>query len=99
MVCFLSQQAVELVLKAFIYSKGQIPPKTHNLVRLESVCAGLGLNIKQHLTELATLSEFYFETRYPDEALMELNDRAVAEDGIKAARKIVVDVLASFEDR
>ncbi len=93
LVCFLSQQAVELLLKGFIYSKGQIPPKTHNLVRLENVCSELGLNIKKHLQDLATLSEFYFETRYPDEALTELNNRSVAEKGYESAKTILADVL------
>lgn len=96
LVCFLSQQAVELVLKGFIYSKGQIPPKTHNLVRLETVCAELGLNVKNHLNDLAILSEFYFETRYPDEALAELNEQSVAEQGYQSSKTIMAGVLRAF---
>ena len=31
LVCFLSQQAIELALKGFCYLKKKIPPKTHDL--------------------------------------------------------------------
>jgi HEPN domain-containing protein len=98
LVCFLSQQAVELLLKGLIYSKKQIPPKTHNLVRLENVCAELGFDLKQHQEDLALLSEFYFETRYPDEVLSELNEQAVAEKALKSAKSIFDKVLPLFGD-
>lgn len=34
LVCYLSQQAVELLLKGYIYSNNKVPPKTHQLIRL-----------------------------------------------------------------
>jgi HEPN domain-containing protein len=34
-VCFHSQQCTEKCLKAVIESKGQNPPKSHDLIRLE----------------------------------------------------------------
>lgn len=98
LVCFLSQQAVELLLKGFIYSKGQIPPKTHNLIRLEGVCADLGLNLKPYLEDLATLSEFYFETRYPDEILSELNEQTVAENAHRVATSLFEKILPLFDE-
>jgi HEPN domain-containing protein len=36
LVCFLSQQAVELTLKGYLYLKEVIPVKTHSLVNLIS---------------------------------------------------------------
>jgi len=61
LVCFLSQQAVELVLKGYIYSKDVIFPKTHNLSRLLEICKSLGLKTDKHLEkEIDGLSEFYF---------------------------------------
>ena len=89
LVCYLSQQAVELLLKGYIYSRDKIPPKTHQLVRLADIVKKLGLKeIDRLLPKLATLSEYYFESRYPDELREELGTEEVAGKALQAAREI-----------
>jgi HEPN domain-containing protein len=36
--CYHSQQAAEKYLKAFIHEKGQLIPRTHNLIELLTFC-------------------------------------------------------------
>jgi HEPN domain-containing protein len=38
-VCFHAQQAAEKFLKAFLVSRGHLPPRTHDLVALLADCA------------------------------------------------------------
>lgn len=40
-VCFHSQQAIEKLLKALLISKGTVPPRTHDLVALDQMLAGV----------------------------------------------------------
>ena len=75
LVCYLAQQAVELLLKGYLYSQNKIPPKTHQLIRLAKFSEKLGLKIKGLLPKLAILSEYYLESRYPDQLNVDLNDR------------------------
>ena len=50
LVCFLTQQAVELALKGFLYKKEVIAPKSHKLIDIYKVCeeSGLKLSVKYH---------------------------------------------------
>jgi HEPN domain-containing protein len=85
LVCFLSQQTIELLLKGFIYSKNKIPPKTHNLVRLAHYCKKLGMEVEDILPKLALLSEYYFTSRYPDEFDEKLKNKQTAVSAFKKA--------------
>lgn len=89
LVCYLSQQAVELALKGYLYSRNEIPPRTHQLIRLSEVCRSVGLDLESFLPLLAKLSEYYFGSRYPDEFNEELESRGVAEEAIEMAEKIL----------
>ena len=93
LVCFLSQQAVELLLKSCIYSKDKIPPKTHQLVRLAEFCKQLGFKLNELLPKLAILSEYYLESRYPDELNRELNQKGVAQKALGFAKEIFEAIL------
>lgn len=95
LVCYLSQQAVELLLKGYIYSQNKIPPKTHQLIRLAKVSEKLGLKVKSLLPKLATLSEYYLESRYPDQLEKSLDNRKVATKACKDARKIYKEIAKS----
>lgn len=62
--CFHAQQCVEKVLKAWLRSRGTLPPRTHQLSLLlallpDEVLADLRL-------EITLLDRFYIPTRYPD---------------------------------
>ena len=98
LVCYLSQQAVELILKGYIYSKNEIPPKTHQLIRLTKVCSNLNLDLDEYLPVLAILAEYYFESRYPDEFNPELEKKEVAQKAYSSAKKVVEYVLKILSD-
>lgn len=93
LVCYLSQQAVELLLKGYIYSQNKIPPKTHQLIRLAKVSEKLGLKVKSLLPKLAILSEYYLESRYPDQLEKNLDNKKVAAMACKDARKIYEEIV------
>lgn len=88
LVCYLSQQSVELLLKGHLYKLGKIPPKVHNLIALAKECEKSGLNIDDFINDLATLSEYYFQSRYPDNLQEELNNKEAASQALDKARKI-----------
>ena len=88
LVCYLAQQAIELLLKGYIYSKNKIPPRTHNLLRLSKICSELGLNLSGFTQELAVLSEYYFETRYPDHPERDTDNRDIALEALEFSREI-----------
>ena len=87
---------MELLLKGYLYSKGEIPPRTHQLLRLQTEAAGHGLQLKGFEEELASLSEYYFESRYPDEFVFELNSEQVAKKALAAADRISAAILKQF---
>jgi len=60
---FWCHQAVEFALKAYVLWKGELPVKTHNLLKLVRQ-AGLEDAFPRH--ELAELSPYYSISRYPD---------------------------------
>jgi HEPN domain-containing protein len=65
-VLFCCQQAVEKMLKALIVNRSnQFPPRIHGLVRLAGA-ATLDLTDDQ-IQFLRELSNYYIQTRYPEE--------------------------------
>lgn len=97
LVCFLAQQAVELVLKGYLYLKEAVPTKTHNLVNLSEICMRLGLELsEEEIEHLNVLTDYYFESRYPDTLDINLDDEKMAKDAIKSAEEIVKKVKTSI---
>ena len=85
LVCYLTQQSIELLLKGLIYKQDKIPPKSHNLVRLAKLAK---IDTNKLIEELTILSEYYFESRYPDSFREELNNKAIAQKALNYANKI-----------
>lgn len=97
LVCFLAQQAVELVLKGYLYLKETVPTKTHSLVNLSEICVRQGLKLsEEEINYLNVLTDYYFESRYPDMLDINLNDERMAKDAIKSAGEIVKKVKTSI---
>ncbi len=67
--CFHAQQEVEKALKAVIASKGDLPPKTHELRDLLTICLRYTEDFAVFKEECNLLSRFYLPTRYPDAIL------------------------------
>ncbi|MAT56845.1 MAG: DNA-binding protein [Ignavibacteriae bacterium] len=63
---FIAHLCIEKLLKAFATKElEQIPPKTHNLLRLAEI-SNLSLN-EEYLEFFEELNQFQLQTRYPDE--------------------------------
>lgn len=76
-VCFHSQQCVEKSLKALIEANDEIPPKTHDLIRLYGMVEG---QIVLDEDMLARLNELYIESRYPSTIGLLPNGTPTVED-------------------
>jgi HEPN domain-containing protein len=64
-VCFHCQQFVEKYLKAFLVSKGQEPPYTHDLVKLAALCETENPDFGQIKQKCIILTEYGVQPRYP----------------------------------
>lgn len=88
MVCFESQQAVELYLKATIVSLTGLHPYTHDLVELLDSIKDLGFEVLEELYTYAdALTPHYTMSRYPGRKPVTYN-RKLAERCIKYAEEI-----------
>lgn len=90
-ICYLSQQAVEKYLKAFLVkSKGGIEKKekTHDLPQLANRCKKFGLDLARYYTQLRTLTEFYIPAKYPDAAFGRFTKKH-AQESLGAAEEII----------
>ena len=97
LVCFLSQQAIEIAFKGFIYFKDKVPPKTHDLIKVLDDAKSLGLEIGEELSEkLDIISDYYFESRYPDVEDRSLDNKQIAEKALESAIEIVKKVKSSL---
>jgi len=66
-ICYHCEQAVEKYLKGFLVSKGQMPPKTHDLTHLCNICAEQDQGIINLLPQCSYLKQFGVQPRYPKE--------------------------------
>lgn len=64
-VAFLSQQAVEKLLKGFLILNGVNPPRIHELPKLLDECVKIDTKFESLRDACELLSGFYVETRYP----------------------------------
>lgn len=89
-VAFMSQQAVEKILKAiYVQKKNELPPRTHNLLYLIDT---LVIPIEDtDLSFLSYLNQFYLETRYPGERMQLAKeiDRNKAEEVFKKTKEVL----------
>ncbi len=63
--CFLAQQAAEKFLKALLVYNNQELEKIHDLIKLSNELGSSFPDIKEIQNDLATISRYYIETRYP----------------------------------
>lgn len=63
--CFLSQQAIEKALKAFLIAKVNQYPRIHNLTDLLTQCTAIDATFTQFAMECTTVDQYYIPTRYP----------------------------------
>lgn len=65
-VCFLCQQAVEKMLKAFLYLNGERDVWGHSTEQLCKLCEEYNSTLGRHLEILKKLDRYYIPTRYPN---------------------------------
>ncbi|AEM38451.1 HEPN domain protein [Pyrolobus fumarii 1A] len=87
---FHAHQAAEKALKAAIIAlRGELPPKTHNLVRLASI---LGVDDEDIMDALRMLNPHYRVARYPDAANgvpMEVYSARISSQLVNLAERVV----------
>ena len=66
MVCFLSQQIAEKVLKAYLYSRGRDLVYGHSVTKLCEACADYDGRFDALKKEIKNLDQYYIEARYPN---------------------------------
>ena len=67
-MAFFCQQAIEKAFKGFYCEiKQQTPPRKHDLLALAANCGLLDECSLERKTFLATVSEYYIESRYPED--------------------------------
>ena len=65
--CFHAQQCAEKYLKAILVAHGQVFPKAHDLLTLNTLCEQAGILTGFDLIQLDTLSAYAVRVRYPGE--------------------------------
>ena len=89
--CFHCQQAAEKYLKAFLVFEEQIPPHTHDLLRLIADCTPFNVRFADFQIEAEKLTRYSVATRYPVD--LDINfDEARAKEAIQDAEQIIAFV-------
>lgn len=94
-ICFLSQQAVEKYLKAFLVTKQRKFPKIHTLDKLLKLCIAQDSSFNELEDDVIFLSDFYVATRYPgDYPTFSMKD---AKEAYEAALRVKDLVLGKIK--
>jgi len=67
-VCFHAQQCIEKLMKAVLISQNQLPPRTHDLVRLDELVRRVVPEWSWPISDLRLLDRAAVDYRYPGEA-------------------------------
>jgi HEPN domain-containing protein len=92
-VCFHAQEAAEKAIKGLLPFFQVTFPKTHDLVRLLDISLPHFPELTQYREELAALSEFAVEIRYPDDWFEPSRDDAIR------ALSIAEEVVARIRNK
>lgn len=66
LACFLSQQAAEKAVKAFLYSQGALDVWGHSVADLCEQAEDFDKDFRQLRTRISPLDKYYIPTRYPN---------------------------------
>lgn len=92
--CFHSQQCVEKLMKGLLIHLGTVPPKTHDLVYLDSILATACQNWSWPVNELRFVSRAAVTFRYPGES----SERQDAVEAFEITGRIRQVILPLFEE-
>ena len=88
-VCYHAQQCAEKYLKAFLISKSQDFPRTHDLRLLLQLALPVS-PLELQMAEVTVLNRYAVEARYPGD--WEPVTRAEAEEAVVTARKVKKEI-------
>jgi len=83
--CYHCQQAAEKSLKALLIEKKVAVPKSHDLVYIYEECVKAGYELKDLRENLAVITDFAVNFRYPNNVELEIKDLNF---GVKCAKEI-----------
>jgi HEPN domain-containing protein len=93
-VCFHCQQAAEKFLKAFLVGKGRTYPITHDLLAILENILSINPDAEQLRDELALLTPYAVEVRYPDDFFMpSLQDAREAREAANSVKNWLENAL------
>jgi len=87
-ICFHIHQAVEKYLKGFLVYNGVGYKRIHDLEELVKVCGDIDKDFLNFLEECSSITEYYFESRYPLGGIMDYPLEEV-KDSLDVAYKII----------
>lgn len=91
-VCFHAQQCIEKLMKALLIARGELPPKTHDLVFLADTIFRDNPNWQWPEDELRFLSRAAVAFRYPGESA----EPADAAEAMEIASRLRTALLAQL---
>ncbi|MBI4569921.1 MAG: HEPN domain-containing protein [Planctomycetes bacterium] len=89
-------QCVEKLMKALLTKNGVVPPKVHDLVKLDTMLRAAGLDWAWGVAELRLLSWAAIDARYPGDTATEAEASACL-DSCRRARSRLVELLGPSE--
>lgn len=100
--CFHCEQAVQKVLKAFLYFKGERFIAIHSCVTLNEKCTEYDSNFSKFKEYVRKLDQYYIPTRYPDaipfpQIPSEIYTKEQAEDAINITKEIYEFIKSKIE--
>jgi HEPN domain-containing protein len=96
-ICFLCQQSAEKYLKAYLFSCGEIPLKTHDLIALCRMCIEIDTTFQALKTASTFLTTFGVQPRYPHE--LNITDGTIAKALQYAEQVSNFPAIAALKDR
>ena len=82
-ICYLSQQSVEKLLKGFLVAQGTNPPRTHNLPHLCDMCIDIDKRFLEIIDVCEFLTLFGVQPRYPNEIEITYQDTIKSLSSVK----------------
>ena len=97
--CFLSQQAAEKALKAFLLYNDVEAPYTHDLSELCKACIKINPAFAEYYRDCAPLTRYAVRTRYPEPD--EVCEETAAEALRKAVRvyQFIFDIIPGIDEK
>ena len=100
-ICFHCQQCIEKYLKAFLTACGEIPPPTHNLIRLNSTATEYEKSLDAIYDFLEELNPYSVAIRYPGMSVTSEDAERAIEimNNLRLRLKDLIDKVTNSEQK